>query len=359
MDLKQLAQELGLSMTTVSRALNGYPEVAARTRDRVIAAAREHGYRPNANARRLATGKTESVGLILPLGFDRFADPFYLDLVAGIGERLQRAGIDLLVTAAASETDEMRAYQRFVDGGRVDCLVLPLTRSNDPRIAYLQDRGAPFVVYGRTEAAKPYAYLDIDNEAAFDAATTRLLDKGHRRIALINERTDFNFARHRDAGYRAALARAGVPVDPALVAVAAMTDDTADHATRALMAMADPPTALLVGGGRATVGVLRALQDLGLAAGRDVALIGFADDPRGFVGVTPAGLTVTHMVQPTRRCAERLADMALAIMDGADESGLQELWLPDFVVGDTDCPPPQKAAQSGNDPRTARRRKNG
>ena len=98
MKLKDLAQHLGLSQTTVSRALNGYPEVNEETRRRVLEAARRHGYQPNANARRLATGRAKAIGIVLPTDWNMLLDPHYMECQAGLGETLLADEIDILLS---------------------------------------------------------------------------------------------------------------------------------------------------------------------------------------------------------------------------------------------------------------------
>ncbi|MBZ0230178.1 MAG: LacI family transcriptional regulator, partial [Bauldia sp.] len=123
MKLKELASRLGLSQTTVSRALNGYPEVGAATRQRVLEAARRFDYRPNVSARRLATGRAGSIGAVLPTNRNLLVDPHYVEFLAGLGERLAEDEIDIVLTPAKGD-DEVAAYRRLAAGTRVDAVIL-------------------------------------------------------------------------------------------------------------------------------------------------------------------------------------------------------------------------------------------
>ena len=254
MSLRAIAKRLDLSVTTVSRALGGFPEVAAATRTRVLAEAERIDYRPNALARRLRHGRSEAVGLVLPADAGQFGDPFFLRLLASVGPALQRAGLDLLVMTARPGAEELRAYRHLVEGRRVDGMLLARTRRDDPRIGYLLDRGAAFVAHGRCEDPRPYAFVDVDGAAACRTATERLIDFGHRRIGLINAAPHYMFAHHREQGWRAALAAAELPPGP--MRYAEPSEETGFTLMRALLAERDPPTAVLCATDRLAVGAL-------------------------------------------------------------------------------------------------------
>src|SRR5690606_21621536 len=208
--LKELARELGLSQTTVSRALNGYPEVNEQTRIRVADAALRHGYRPNDSARRLATGRCNAVGVVVePAG-----ELHMSETLIGMGARFSREEIDIVITPLEASPDRTQAYRRLAAARKVDAVVLHSPVPDDPRIPLLDSLGMPFVVHGRSEGAPPHAWLDIDNRQAFHDATAHLIALGHRRIATINGPGELTFAEHRDAGYREAHAAQGLTPDP-------------------------------------------------------------------------------------------------------------------------------------------------
>jgi LacI family transcriptional regulator len=177
MKLKDLAAELGLSQTTVSRALNGFPEVNEATRQRVSEAASRLGYRANVSARRLATGRAGAIGVALPLQRSMHFGPHTAEFLSGIGERLAQYDIDILVTPLDAD-DEVPVYRRLAASRRVDAVVLSAPSPDDKRIAALTELGMPFIVHGRSEVTVPHAWLDIDNESAFRRATSHLLDLG-------------------------------------------------------------------------------------------------------------------------------------------------------------------------------------
>lgn len=198
-NLKQLAELLGLSQTTVSRALNGYPEVNAETRQRVLQAVRETGYRPNRAAQRLATGKAYSIGMVMPIAAGIDSDVHFGEFLAGLGEEAVKHDFHFVLNPSAPE-DEEATFQRLAASGNVDALFLAYMRANDPRIAMLKSLSMPFVVHGRSIGeARDYPFLDIDNTGAFYDATRLLIQLGHQRIALINgpDYLTFSIRRHK------------------------------------------------------------------------------------------------------------------------------------------------------------------
>ncbi len=332
MNLKALSDALGLSRTTVSRALNGYDDVSEATRERVMKAARELGYVADPTARRLATGRADTIGIVYPFGAGDLGDPRFGEVVSGITERLGERNLDFII-AAARPNAELDTYRRLVDGRLVDGLIVARTLVDDPRLAYLRSNAFPYVAYGRTQTAEPYAWFDFDNEAGARDAVRRLIGFGHRRIAMISAPLSLNFAMQRRAGYLAALREAGIEPDPALLVEGPFTRDGGQQGAHALLAQAERPTALLVDNNISGGGAFRALVDSGLRLGRDMSLIVYD-------GVPPEVAyphRVTAVVQPTGHATGRaLADLMLGLLaDGVREHRLE---MPMIEAGDTDGP---------------------
>ena len=334
MSLRAIAKRLDLSVTTVSRALGGYPEVAADTRTRVLAEAERIDYRPNQLARRLRHGRSEAIGLVLPAEAGQFDDPFFLRLLAALGPPLQRAGLDLLVMTARPGAEELRAYRHLVEGRRVDGMLLARTRRDDPRIRYLLDRNAIFVAHGRCEDTRPYAFLDIDGVAACRAATQRLIDFGHRRIGLINAAPHYMFAHHREQGWREALAGSDLPPGP--LRAAEPSEEAGFTLMRALLAEREAPTAVLCATDRLAVGALHAVAQAGLRAGRDISLIGYDDLPMAVCTDPP----LTTIEQPIVRAGARMVQMLVALLGGADPATQHEIWPARLIPRGSDGPAP-------------------
>ncbi len=332
MSLRAIAKRLDLSVTTVSRALGGFPEVSAATRARVLAEVERIDYRPNQLGRRLRHGRSEAIGLVLPAEAGQFDNPFFLRLLAAIGPPLQHAGLDLLVMTARPGAEELRAYRHLVEGGRVDGMLVARTRRDDARIRYLLDRRAVFVAHGRCEDPRPYAFLDIDDAAACRAATDRLIEFGHRRIGLINAAPHYMFAHHCEQGWRAALAAADLPPGP--LRHAEPSEEAGFTLMCDLLAEHVPPTAVLCATDRLAVGVLHAVSQAGLRAGRDISLIGYGDLPMASCTDPP----LTTIEPPGSRTGTRLVAMLLALLGGADPATLTEIWPARLIPRASDGP---------------------
>jgi LacI family transcriptional regulator len=332
--LARIARSLGVSITTASRALGGFNDVAPATRARVLAEADRIGYLPNQAARRLRRGRSEAVGVVLPAAPGQFDDPFFLRMLAAFGPRLDQAGLDLLVTTARPGADETRAYRHLVEGRRVDGILLARTRRHDERISYLLDKGFPFVAHGRSEESRPFAYVDIDGAAACRAATERLIGFGHRHIGLINAPPVYMFAHYREAGWCAALSHAGL--EPGPILAAEPTEENGFLSARELLRQPAAPTAILCATDRLAVGALHALADAGLRAGRDLSVIGYDNLPVATYTDPP----LTTIAQPIERAAARMVEMLLRLMDGAGPEGMQEIWPAQLIERASDGPVP-------------------
>ncbi|HEY9011727.1 MAG TPA: substrate-binding domain-containing protein [Devosia sp.] len=341
MNLKELARNLGLSQTTVSRALNGYPEVNEATRQRVSEAAVRLGYRPNANARRLATGRAGAIGVTLPLQRSMHFGPHTAEFLSGISERLAHLDIDIVVTPIDTD-DEVPVYRRLLAGKRIDALVLSAPTPNDERIAALTELDMPFVLHGRAENIKiPHAWLDIDNEGAFRRATSHLLDLGHRTIAFINGPQDQTFAIHRERGFRAAMQERGLSPIPKLIGGGRFTDENGFRLAQAFLEHKPRPTAFLAGSMMTALGVFRALRLAGLELGRDVSMIAH-DDVFPYLNADNMVPSMSTTRSSIRAAGDRIADLVLQMLAGKPAEEIHELWPVELVLRQSTGPGPAR-----------------
>ncbi len=279
MNLKELSEKLGLSQTTVSRALNGYPEVNEATRMRVAEVARQHNYSPNKRAKGLATGRSMTIGHVIPTSArHEMVNPVFGDFVAGACEVYGKNGYDMLFSQVG-DGDQEDAYIKLRRKGAIDGLIIQGPKVDDERIGILRRIGLPFIVHGRaSEVTEPYSWVDVNNMHAFHRATEFLCDLGHTRIALINGLEDMDFAQRRRTGYIEGLQSKGIVPDTALMRSAEMTEVFGHHETRDMLAMDNPPTAIIVSSLIVAIGVRRAIEEAGLKMGRDISVITHDDD---------------------------------------------------------------------------------
>lgn len=340
MNLKQLSELLNLSPTTVSRALNGYPEVSEKTRKRVLEAARQMNYRPNARAQGLATGRAMAVGHVLPMTEQhQMVNPIFGDFIAGAGEVYSRASFDMMLSLVEIGREEDH-YRTMQARGQVDAMVISAPRMSDPRIALLSDLGIPFVVHGRSSnESLPYSWLDTNNYGAFKRATDFLLDLGHRRIGLINGLEYMDFAYRRRAGYTDALTARGIPADPALMRSLEMSETYGFDATNQMLDLPEPATAFLVSSVISAFGVRRAIQSRGLEMGRDVSVITHDDDLSAFRNDDQVPI-FTATRSSIRAHGRGVADMILQLINDPGCGPLTRLLEADLVIGRSTGPAP-------------------
>lgn len=331
MNLKQLAEHLKLSQTTVSRALNGYPEVGAATRKRVNDAAKQFGYRPNPHAMRLATGRSHAIGHVLPSDKSLMIDPHFSDFIAGAGDIYSANGFDVMLHIGGPE-DEQSVYRRYAQSGAVDGVVVMGPRLDDWRIALLSELQLPFIVHGRVDSAKSdYAWLDIDNRGAFHQATKLLINLGHRRIGLINGNEVMTFANHRRQGFEDAFAAHGLSADPRFMTSDAMTEEYGYRHTKRLLSLPDRPSALVYASMLSVSGAMRAAHELNLAIGTDVSMIAF-DDGLPFLNAEGLVPGLTTMRSSIRAAGSRVAELLISMITAEEKIYPQELWQVDLIV---------------------------
>ncbi|NOV20291.1 LacI family DNA-binding transcriptional regulator [Ensifer adhaerens] len=328
-NLKQLAQSLGLSITTVSRALDGYSDVSEATRQRVRRAAEEAGYRPNAAARRLRRQRAELVAVPLPSAPGQIGPPHFIDMLADCADHLAKAGIHLVIAPVPRGQSEIEMCRRFVDGERVDAMVLVRTKRRDERVSFLQTRGIPFVSHGRTDSETPHAFIDGDGFSAFRDATLLFADGGHTHIGHLAAPQDYTFAHLRRLGWENALIGRGLTTD--LIADGDPTEHGGYAAAQTLMSGSVKPTAILCATDEMAIGALRALREV--EGGDGVSVIGHDNLPTGAYSAPP--LSTMHMCGAD--FGERLASLLLRAIAGEPPVDLQEIYPVTFIPRASHC----------------------
>ncbi|MEO0860204.1 MAG: substrate-binding domain-containing protein [Pseudomonadota bacterium] len=337
--IADLARETGLTKGTVSRALNGYPDIAQSTRARVQVAADRLGYRPNAQAQAIRTGEAKALGLVLEVREHDGHSPFLTDFLAGVTSAAGAAGRTLTVATAPSGEAMRDVLRGLVEDRKADGFILQRTLRDDPRIAYLREMDVPFVLYGRCQDLTGISYYDIRGGAAMRAGVRRLVEMGHREIALVTSGSEYNYAHLRAQGFLTAMAEAGL--EPTDVIWDARSHGDGLRATRALLARDMPPTAIVYVIDQAALGGYRAIEEAGLRVGHDVSVMAYDGIPEGRHASPP----LTTWRVDTRAAGAALARMLMERIKGtADPEALR--WLADatLVAGGSDGPPAQSAA---------------
>lgn len=313
MTIRELAKKLNLSITTVSRALDGYSDVAEETRRRVIEAAQEMGYEPSFAARQLRRKRTDTLGYILPTSSPRFSDPFYTTFLTGLCDEAASQNMDLLITSSPPESEEEKEqYRRMVQSHRVDGIILNRTRINDWRVEFLTEHKFPFVALGKGKTEAAFPYIDVTDEALFEELVAHLSNRGHQRIGFIGTTPSLVIQQDRFAGYLRGLERAGLEFDPALVRQVRLTENDGYLAARELLALPEPPTAILGINDLTALGAVRAAKEQGIYIGTELAIAGYDGIKETEYTVPP----LTTVLQPTYEIARTLARMLVELIDG-------------------------------------------
>lgn len=326
--LKGLASELKLSVTTVSRALGGFSDVAPATRQRVLEAAARAEYAPNAVARMLVSGRTNSVGLIFPLRDRARIDPFLGEYITGLGEGLSERGKDLFLATVASNQTELSVLQHVVESGRADGIVLPRIGEVDERVDYLIRRGFPFITHGRITAEDvEYSWVDTDGEKAFFKAFEWLYEMGHRRFGLLSIDESMSFRKHREAGLQQAIAEQNdASVSLVIRRVPQFDLGARESAVNELLDQKHRPTAVLALTDELGLYVMERAARMGINVPDQLSVIGFDNIPEA--ERTSPGLT--SFDQRTRDTARQIATLLLDTMDG--KSGYSQTLIEPLLI---------------------------
>lgn len=300
--LEEVAARAGVGRGTVSRVINGSPRVSARTRAAVEEAVAELGYVPNRAARALAANRTDAIAVVVPEPESRFfAEPYFSDIIHGVGAALADTELQLLLTFAGGDR-ERRRLAHFLGAHRVDGVLLVSVHADDPLPELLEQLQIPAVISGRRSADETLASVDSDNFAGAQAAVAHLVARGRRAIATITGRLDVYGARRRLDGYRDALAAAGRPVREDLVAPGDFTEEGGRRAMAALLARRPDLDAVFAASDVMAAGARRALRATGRRIPDDVALVGFDDS-----------VIARHMDPPLTSVRQPITEMGRAM----------------------------------------------
>lgn len=340
MNLKELSQMLGLSQTTVSRALNGFPEVSDSTRQKVQAAALQHNYSPNTRAKGLATGRANAIGHVIPINRPHeMVNPIFGDFISGAGEIYSANNFEMILSVV-EEANEETVYRALKSRGTVDGVLLHGPKMNDGRIALLHEIELPFVVHGRASGiTTDYSWLDVNNTRAFQRATEFLIDLGHRRIGLVNGLETMDFAHRRRRGYEAGLTSNDIEIDPSIMQSSDMTESYGYAAASEMLESAHAPTAFLVSSIISALGVRRAIEERALVLGKDVSVVTH-DDTLSYLANGADVPIFTATRSSVRDAGRALSQMLISQIKG-DIKGTQHILLEaELTVGRSTGPAP-------------------
>jgi len=318
-----VAREANVSFATVSRVVNGKGYVSAHTRERVMQAMTRIGYTVNRQARVLAGGRNQVIGLLVP-----DLDTSYIgEILRGIDEELAAASYDLMLYTTHQRRTRESVFVNSLTNGMTDGLLMILPMAPEAYVDSIRRRGFPFILIDHEGLDRQGPSVGATNRAGARDAIRHLVDLGHTRIGIVTGNMDMDCARERLAGCREALDAAGLPDDPALTRHGDFHRPLAYQLTGQLLRVPDPPTAIFAANDVSAFGVMDAVRTSGLRIPEDISVIGFDDIPDAQWTHPP----LTTVRQPMREMGRRATQMLLNAI--ADPDAPQErIELPTELV---------------------------
>lgn len=327
--IHDVAKAAGVSIGTVSLAMADHPDVAEATKERVRKAASELSYSPSAVGRALQARRTNSVALVVPnSGRHVFGHLYFMEVMSGVSEVLDASGMTLVVSTSPTETDEEAAYLKILRSQQVDGVILASAALHDPNITRLQQSAHPFVYLGRYSLDARVPAVGIDDIGGARTATRHLLEHGHTRIAHISGPLAHLSAMDRQRGYEQALLQAGVGLRPEYCFEGNYSEDAGRTGMRALLNLAEPPTALFAANDETALGAISSLREVGIEPGKHFPVVGFDDVVLARV-VSPS---LTTIRQPMRQLGVIAANLLLDLLNGKQLDVFQTELATELVV---------------------------
>lgn len=315
--IHDVAEDAGVSPTTVSRYLNRRIDLPATTAGRIDAAILKLGYRPNLLAKRLSTGKSQAVGLVTP----EIREPFFAEIASAFEDEADRHGYTVFISSTRSDRKREIASLDRLDDRHVDGLLLMTNRADDGTLARLIDGRRDVVILDEDIPGVSVPRIFVDNEQGAFAAARHLIESGHRRIAYIGGPADLTTVTERRAGFVAAMRSAGLLVDPELVAMGSFAAEASRLATHRFLGLPRPPTAIFASSDYIAIGAFTALREAGRAIPDDISLVGFDDMPIGALLTPP----LTAVRQPVETLGRLGFQTLFALLNGEPAAPLTRL----------------------------------
>ena len=316
-----IAQELGVSNSTVSRALHNHPDINPDTRKAVLDKAQELDYQPNQLAHSLVKSRTNTVGIIVP----EFLTQFFPNVIVGAQRMLRQADYNLMIMQSGESYETEVANTRAMLANRVDGLLVSMSHetNNYDHFRTFEKRDIPVVYFNRViEGLGTHKVVADDYQGAF-AAVEHLIRNGYRRIAHLGGPPNLLISQERLRGYREALKKYELPELPELIIHGDFTAQKAAIYARHLLDLPEPPDAIFAVNDPTAIEILTLAKAKGIRVPEELGIVGFSDDPIAvYIG---SGLTTVK--QPTTQIGEAAATMILGLMRGEEETIPQRIMV--------------------------------
>jgi len=271
--IRDIAREAGVSINTVSRALNDKPDISDKTKERVLETVKRLGYRPNRLARGLRSNKTGTIGVVVT----DIANPYFAALVKGVGKAAKEHNYSIILQDTDEDYEKEREAVQTMLAEQVDGLLITPVQTGKETIIELQESGLPFVLLGRHFDDLETDYVATDDIRGGFLATEHLIRQGHERIALLGGPLHISSAKERFQGYKEALERYGLELDERLIETGAITMRDGYATAKSLLSCEPRPTAIFAYSDFVALGIVKAIREAGLKIPDDIAIVGYDD----------------------------------------------------------------------------------
>lgn len=299
--IHDLAKELNITPSTVSRALADHPRISASTKKAVIKLAKKLNYQPNSIASSLRTGKGNTIGVIIP----RISRHFFSTVIGGIEEVANQAGYNVLICQSHESYEKEVENVKALVNGRVDGLLVSIATEtkNYNHFKMAKDRGIPLIFFDRVFSELEVSRVVLDDEEGAYQATKHLIDQGCKRIAHLAGPEHINVYYNRRAGYLKAMKEAGLKIREEYYITECLTRKSGHEAGERLSTLKEPPDGIFAAGDYSCLGAMLSFKERGFRIPEDVAFVGFANEP--FTSVMEPQLTTVeqHSLQMGRYVA--------------------------------------------------------
>lgn len=329
--IKDIAQEVGVSPSTVSRALSDSPLISAATKERVRAVAERLGYEPNELARALVKGASGAVGLIVP----DITNPFFADIARGVGEAARAAGYGVLLCNTSEKPDRELDYIRLLRRKRVDGLLITSATLDDPHLKILARAPIPYILVSRLSRNSDAPYVIGDDHAGARLAVEHLISLGHTRIGFIGGPVEVQSSRDRMGMFRKVMREHGIAARAEWIRHADFTQRAGKEVGQRMLSLAERPTAIFAANDVIALGVLEAADSLGISVPDELSLIGYDD-------ISYAALPriqLTTIAQPAFEMGKIATDWLISVISGEDLPPIHRVLKPHLIVRSTTVPP--------------------
>ena len=323
--IHDIAHELNISASTVSRAMNDNPRISLKTREKIKALANSLGYRPNTLASNLRNKKSNTIGIVVPL-INRH---FFSSVISGVEDVAYKAGYTVVISQSNDQADKEINIVQSMFANRVDGLIISIAMQTETfdHLKLFRRKHIPLVFFDRVVDEIETDKIVVDDFAGGFKVTQHLIDQGYQRIAHIAGPLNLMTYRERKNGYRQALIQNGITCDESLVLENRLTSEDGVNAAKQLMSLATPPDAIFCGNDTTALSLMMFLRDKGYRIPRDIGIVGFSNEPFSRV-VSPS---ITTIAQPGFEMGQKAAELIIRKIENKERT-YQTIILPTELI---------------------------